>query len=98
MTVGDMVSGHTTVLSGQYVTIVPATSSVEWVIHNIYIALGSSTEVYRTDGTTPVKLMNSSTSLLSYEFHCSTSSYITIKNVGSTTLTIGYDGIVMQET
>lgn len=95
MTQGDMIASHETVLSGQEVTICPSGSTTEWIIHNVYIPIGMLCELYRTDGVTPIKLMNVGTSLLSYNMHCDIDNYITIKNVSSVTITIAYDGLIM---
>jgi hypothetical protein len=97
MTQGDMIAGHETVLAGQSILISPSGGTTEWAIHNIYIPLGATCELYRTDGTTPIKLMNASTSLLSYNYHCNISDYITVKNTGATSITVAYDGLIMRD-
>lgn len=97
MAVGDMFAGHATLLPTQTALIRPSGADIEWAIHNIYVPLGCECELYRTDGTTPIKVMNLSVSLLSYNMHCSNSYYVSVKNVGSTNVTIAYDGLVMQE-
>ena len=97
MTSGDMVNDEVEVLNNQSMTIRPATSGIEWIIRNIYVPFGGSIELYRTDGTNAIKLLNSSTSLLSYQFHCSRDSYLTVKNVQVATVYLGYDGIISAE-
>jgi len=97
MTQGDMIAGQETVLSGQSINICPSASTTEWIIHNIYVVLGATCELYRTDGTTPIKIMNVGTSLLSYNMHCNINNYITIKNNGASSLTVAYDGLVMND-
>ena len=97
MAIGDMVSDHVTLLPNQFMTINPSVSSVEWIVHNIYIPIGSTCEFYKTNGSTATKFMIVSNSLLSYNFHCSSDSYITVKNVGSNTINVAFDGLIMQE-
>jgi hypothetical protein len=97
MTIGDMVNDQVELLTTQSLDIDPASASVEWAIHNIYIPIDGTCEIYRTDGTLTTLFMTVSNSLLSYNFHCSLYSYITVKNIGTSTITVGYDGLIMQE-
>lgn len=97
MTPGDMAYGQSTLLNEQSLTIRPSTSTVEWMIHNIIIPFGSACELYQSDGSINILIMNVSTSLLSYNFHCSTSSYYIVKNVSGNTIQVGYDGLIMAE-
>jgi hypothetical protein len=97
MTLGDMVTGQTTLLSGQSMVINPSSSAVEWAIHNIYIPLGATCEVYKTNGSLYTKFIVASTSLLSYNFHCNSESYITVKNTRPDPIEVAFDGIIMQE-
>lgn len=96
--VGDMVGTTVSVSAGAYLTIKPNTDGEEWIIHNIYISLGDSVTIFRWNsyGTLPptLSLMSTSCSLLSQHFHCSIVDYIMIQNVGSSTIYVGYDGIV----
>ena len=97
MTVSDMAYNQAAVLNGQSLSIVPSTSGIEWVVHNIIIPFGSACELYHTDGTNDILIMNTSTSLLSYNFHCNISSYYTLKNISGSTIYASYDGVVMNE-
>lgn len=91
----SMVWDHESVLPTAYVTIKPSGLTEEWAIRNINIDLGSTWEIYRTDGVTPVKLMTISTSIANCDYNCNTDYYLTAKNVGSVLATLGYDGLVM---
>jgi len=97
MAVSDMVYDQVTILNGQSMDIAPSVSGHEWVVHNISIPFGSACEFYHTDGTNNILIMNIASSLLSYNFHCNTSSYYTLKNVSGSTIYASYDGAVMNE-
>ena len=97
MAVSDMAYNQVTLLNGQSMDIVPSTSGIEWVIHNIIIPFGSACEFYHTDGVNDILIMNTSTSLLSYNFHCDISSYYKLTNVSGSTIYVSYDGVVMNE-
>lgn len=95
MAVSDMVYGSGLKNNGQKLDITPSTSGVEWVIHNIYIPLGSTCAVYRyIDGTNDILMHNISYSIGNLDYHCNNSSFIYVKNNGSSTVCIGYDGMV----
>lgn len=98
MTVGEVVSGVETVLSTQRLTIQPGSGTLQYTIHNLYIPKFSTCEVYRTtSGGTDILLLTTSESLLSYIFHCTNSSYITVKNIGAASISLGYDGVIAKE-
>ena len=97
MAVSDMIYDQVTLLNGQSMTIVPSVVGHEWVIHNVTIPFGSACELYHTDGTNEILIANTATSLLSYNLHCNTSSYYTLKNVSGSTIYASYDGVVMNE-
>lgn len=94
--IGNMISGESTILASGSVNLKPSTSTTEWAIHNIYVPVGALCELYRTDGSNSIKIMNLATSLLSYNFHCSSTSYLSIKNNGTSSILIGYDGLLME--
>ena len=97
MTVGDVVSGMSTILSTQSLLIQPPSGTTQWTIHNIYIPQFSTCEIYRTSSTGSVLIMSTSDSLLSYTFHCTNSYYITVKNINGSSIIIGYDGVLAKE-
>jgi hypothetical protein len=70
----------------------------EWVIHNIYIPIGSTVEIYRWNdiGTTPEILITKvSNSMLFQSFHCTLDEFIIVKNISGASIYISYDGVVM---
>lgn len=97
MTVGDMTYNIVTLLPSQFADISPNTSGIEWMIHNIIIPFGESVEIYNTNGSNSILICYTTTSLLSYSFHCNTSHYYQIKNTSGVTLTVAYNGIVTKE-
>lgn len=97
MAVSDMAYNQVTLLNGQSMDIAPSTSGIEWVVHNIIIPFGSACELYKTDGSNDILIMNTSTSLLSYNFHCDISSYYKLTNISGSTIYASYDGVVMNE-
>lgn len=93
MAIGNMVSDTVSILQNQFAYIQP-TGTDEWTIHNIYIPFGATCELYRSTPTQDILITKISTSLLGqYTFHCSSSSYIRIKNIGSTGIIVGFDGL-----
>ena len=96
VTIGKAVTARTQLLTTQSMNIQPSGASEEWVIHNIIVPFGGSCELYATDGTNNIKMMNLSMSI-NVEFHPTNDHYYTVKNVGSTTIYVGYDGLITQE-
>ena len=98
MAIRDMVSTTTSLAMNTTLDIKPTTAGEEWIVHNIYIDLGSEIEVYRwytAGGSSPLLLITkASHSLLSQQFHCSSTQYLVIKNIGTSTAWVSYDGIV----
>lgn len=90
----DAAFGYATLLIGQSITIMPSSATDHWIIHNVIIPFGATCEVYQTNGVYSVLAMTTSTSLMSYSLHCTTSHYYTIKNVGTSTITVSYDGVI----
>jgi hypothetical protein len=89
-----MAKGSATLLTGQSLTITPSTSTEHYIIHNIIIPFGSICEIYQTNGVSSTLIMTTSTSLLSYNLHASTTYYYTVKNIGTTSIFVSYNGVV----
>lgn len=92
MTVGDVVTAHSVVLTTSYLDIQPS-GTATWGIQNFYIPDGVLCEVYRTDGTNEILLYKGSTTLqLPQPFHATNSIYFRIKNVSGSSSYLGFDG------
>ena len=85
------------VANGDSVIIRPASTDEEWDIHNIYIPLDKTVEVYRWNSisTTPQILVTSITGTLSLmgAFHATFTDFIIVKNVSGSSIYISYDGV-----
>lgn len=95
MSVDSMAYGSATVLTGQSLSLMPSSATEHYIIHNINIPFGSTCELYQTDGVYTILVATISNSMLSYNLHCSTSHYYTVKNVGATSITISYNGAIV---
>lgn len=93
MAVGDVASALSSVASGSYLDIQPG-SGVEWVIHNIYHEDSVQLEYY--DGTNSLIFdVDYGMGIWAwYEFHCTNTRRIRVKNLSSASKFIGYDGVV----
>lgn len=93
MAIGDVTIALSSVADDGYLDIQPG-SGVEWVIHNILAAIGTSVELYMSDGTNEIMVDESSSGFVDVHFHCTNSIYYRIKNVSGGTVYLGYDGVV----
>jgi len=93
MPAGDAVTGGpTSVTAGSYLDLRPASTDIEWVIHNIWHE--GSAELYFYDGTNEI-LCDSHSSAggwVNMALHCTYSRYYRVKKTGSDGK-ISYDGI-----
>lgn len=92
MALGDVVSGLSSVAASDFLDIQPG-SGVEWVIHNIYHA--DAVELYFYDGSNSL-LFDVDLQLgvwAWYEFHCTNTRRLRVKNIASSAQLIGYDGV-----
>ena len=95
MTFGDIVCDMSQVLDDNVLVIKPTNSGEEWIINNLYIQFGKSVEIYKSDGTNNVLIMSTDMSVCgNFNFRCSNSEYITMKNVSGESIFLTYDGIV----
>jgi len=94
MAVGDVVANIVSVAAGGSIVIQPA-AGVEWLITNIYIPDGNtSLELYKTDGTTDIKILSLNGSLLNYNFYLTNTYYLKIVNTDTANAySVGYDGV-----
>jgi hypothetical protein len=92
MAVGDTIGTIASVAAGSYYNIRPG-SNYEWIVHNIYY--GGAVALEKYDGTHSIEFDTSIGAGIHayYAFHCTYSTYIRIKNNGTATIFVGYDGI-----
>jgi hypothetical protein len=93
MAIGDVACGLSSVAAGAYLDIRPA-GTQEFVVHNIYHDGNVSIEMY--DGSNSL-VFDSETGAGAYTknaFHCTNAQRIRVKNNGSASQLIGYDGVV----
>lgn len=96
MAAGDVVSGLSSVSSGNYLSMQPAGSD-EWVIHNICHDAGDF-NLYFYDGSSRVLVDihqsgNSGGGWLGLFLHCTNSRYYQVQNTEGSAKNISYDGI-----
>ena len=94
-TVGDTVSGLSSVTDGTYLDLLPV-GTEEWVIHNISID-GGSMELHFYDGTLDVACDVAPTTQTMYAnmaLHCTASRRYRVKNVTGSAKRICYDGVI----
>ena len=98
MPAGDTVIAHTNIANGSSLTIRPALSGPEWMITNLFMFQGGSWELYRTDGTNSMLIMNGNGvgSLQRRSMIATWAVYFTLKNTSGITATLGYDGVVIK--
>lgn len=98
MAAGDaVVVAPTSVNAGSSLTVQPG-SGIEWIIHNVYVPTDATIELYRTDGSNPIKMDSNTGGYLGFFFHLTNAQYMTIKNTGASAIYISYDGIVSKGT
>lgn len=93
MAIGDVTISLTSVADDGYLDIRPS-AGVEWVIHNILAEIGTSVELYMSNGTNEIKVDEHSAGFVDVHFHCTNSIYYRIKNVSGASAYLGYDGVV----
>lgn len=92
MAVGEPVGGLQTVSAGQFLTIQPP-GSMGWTIHNIMYS--GAVEFYLSNGSLDLRFDTDSTAgaRLGAVFHATSSLFYKIKNGGTGTIQIGWDGV-----
>lgn len=93
MAIGDIASALSSISAGAYLDIQPG-GGVEWVIHNIYHEDQAQLELY--DGSNSLIFDSDAGQGIWawYEFHCTNSIRIRVKNTAASSKLIGYDGVV----
>lgn len=93
MALGDVASGLSSISASGYLDIRPS-QGTEWVIHNIYHEDSVQLEFY--DGTNSLIFdVDYGMGIWAwYEFHCTYTIRIRVKNLASSAKLIGYDGVV----
>lgn len=96
MAVGDIFSNMVLTSSGGALDILPTSTGLEVVIHNISYA-SSSVDLAWYDGTNSLVFESSiagPNSLTNLQFHLTTGLRIRVINNGSTSYRLAYDGVV----
>jgi hypothetical protein len=100
MAAGDTyLVGLTSVAAAASLTIQPS-GTIEAVIHNLYVPIGTSWELYATDGTNPQKIdqdsgANGGRNYGAAGLHVTNAQYLTCKNTSGSTIYMRVDGIVL---
>jgi hypothetical protein len=93
MAVGNVASNLSSILASAYLDIQPD-SGVEWVIHNIYHEDNVQLEFYDGSNSLVFDVDYGMGIWAWYEFHCTNTRRIRVKNLASSAKLIGYDGVV----
>lgn len=95
---GDaVVVASTSVGAGASLTIQPG-SGIEWIVHNIYVEPTSTAELYVTDGSNDILVDSNAGGWVGYFFHLTNAQYMKVKNTGSSSVYMKYDGIITKST
>lgn len=98
MAIGDAIGTIASVAAGSYCNLQP-TSPDEWVIHNLYY--GGAVILEQYDGVGSVSIAFGSATEAGahcyYAFHCTESLYTRVKNNGTASIYIGYDGVKVKD-
>ncbi len=90
--VGSAMCSQTSLTTGTSLEIRPA-GSYESIIHNLYVPDGYNVELYRSNGSVDILLTTLTGSWFAYYWHCTNGSFLKLKNVSGSTISVGYDGI-----
>lgn len=96
MAAGDVFQeGPTSISDDAHLDIQPG-STIEWVIHNVYVPEGSAVEFYYYDGTITIKFDSDAVdgTRFNQNWHATNGTYVRVKNVSGGALIIAADGIV----
>lgn len=83
----------TLVASGGFLNIQPGTG-IEWSIHNIHVPNDAEVELYYTDGTNPILVESRVGGWQGFFFHPTNLRYYQVKNVGTSSIYVAFDGII----
>lgn len=97
MVVGDVASGHISIVAEGSYDIVPL-AGVEIVIHNVYVPRGSNVLLYKTDGVDDVLIEQLVGPMLSFNVHVTSDVYVKVVNGDvENSVLVSYDGIVTKD-
>jgi hypothetical protein len=86
------VNAYSSIANNAFLTIQPP-STEEWVVFNIYAPVGTSTELYVSDGTTDTKIDTDNTGgWRNYKFNVANDQFLKVKNVSGSAAYLGFDG------
>lgn len=92
MAAGDVyLVGPTSTADDGFLDLVPSGGAI--VVHNIYVPAGSAVELYWSDGVNDILVDSAAESFVSWQFHCSDSVYLRVKNVSGVGVYLGADGM-----
>lgn len=92
MAIGDMIGTIASVAAGSYCSLTPSAGD-EWVVHNIYHGGDITLDVCSATGTVVFDSKSGSSAYNYFAFHCSEAQYIRVKNAGTASIYIAYDGV-----
>jgi hypothetical protein len=95
MAAGDAyIKAPTSTASGSFLDLQPG-ASVEVVIHDIYVPVGSAYEVYYSDATNNILYlaMPAGGGALNLQAHCTNSYYVRVKNTSGSTIYMAASGM-----
>jgi hypothetical protein len=95
MAAGDAyIKAPTSTGTGSFLDLQPG-ASVEVVIHDIYVAVGSAYEVYYSDGSNNILYlaMPAGGGALNLQAHCTNSYYVRVKNTSGSTIYMAASGM-----
>ncbi len=96
MAAGDVFQeGPTSINDAAHLDIQPG-ASVEWVIHNVYVPLGTEVEFYYYDGSITIKFDADDVDGTRYmvNWHATNGTYVRVKNISGGAAVLSADGIV----
>jgi len=83
------------VANGSFLDLQP-TAGLEVVVHNIYVPIQASFELYWYDGTNTIKFdldLGGVGGRFNQQFHCTNAKYVRVKNTSGSAQNLGADGI-----
>ena len=82
----------TSVANTAFLAFQPA-AGTEIVLHNVYVPSGQAVELYWSDGTNDILIDSGTESYNAFQFHCTNTVYVRVKNVSGGSIRLGGDGM-----